>query len=105
MGIGPRTVKLGALLPLLAVFAACGGSGSSSSGLWCCTWEHRYSACGGGSYSAWEPQSDSFNADDYYITPQEHCSNMAVPSATSCAGDCCIYVENQNGALNPGACP
>jgi hypothetical protein len=93
-------MKVLSVAALLAALTGC-PSKDDSNDRYACVWESRHSACGGGSYTAWATQCDEFLASDYYISPQEHCANMA-SSDTSCAGDCCIYVEGRNPTLQAG---
>lgn len=92
-------------LLLALAFALAGCPAKDDSGdLYCCAWESRYSSCGGGSpWSDWTASYDEFRASDYYISPEEHCANMASDS-TSCAGSCCIYHEGRYGSLRSGSC-
>ena len=92
--------------PALAAFmmiSACGGGGGG--GIYCCTYDSRHSACGGGSWTDWETESFEFNIDDYVEgwTPEDVCGQYD-GSDLECGGSCCIYVEYDNNELTDGGC-
>ena len=64
---------------LLTLFVASSftapGCGDEGGGVYCCTYESRRSACGGGDYTAWETNSFEFNIDDYVAgwSPEDVC--------------------------------
>jgi len=91
-------------LGVAAVTAGCGGD--EGGGLYCCTYESRHSACGGGNRTAWETLSYEFNIDDYVEgwTPEQVCAKFS-GSDTECAGSCCIDTEQRNNILSGGSCP
>ncbi len=84
------------------IFSACGEEGG---GIYCCTYESRHTACGGGDWGAWESESYQFNIDDYLEgwTPERVCDKFT-GSDTECSATCCINVEYQNNVLSDGNC-
>ena len=82
------------------------GCGEDEGGVYCCTYESRYSACGGGDYSAWETKYCEFNIDDYVEgwSPADVCDKFS-GTDTSCSATCCIYSEDRNNVLSSGECP
>ena len=92
------------LLSLLTGLSAwgCGDEG----GVYCCTYESRHSACGGGDYTPWETNYYEFNIDDYVEgwSPQDVCDKFN-GTDTSCSATCCIYSEDRNNVLSSGECP
>lgn len=82
------------------------GCGPSDDGIYACTYETRYSQCGGGNYSAWETECYEFNIDDYQEgwSPERVC-NKYTGSDVECGGGCCIYVDYRNNHLSSGHCP
>jgi len=92
-------VTLGAAL----MMSSCGEDGG---GVYCCTYESRHSACGGGDYTPWETNYYEFNINDYVEgwSPQDVCDKFS-GTDTSCSATCCIYSEDRNNVLSSGACP
>jgi len=82
------------------------GCGDDGGGVYCCVYESRYSACGGGDYSAWETQYYEFNIDDYVEgwSPADVCDKFN-GTDTTCSATCCIYSEDRNNVLSSGECP
>jgi hypothetical protein len=91
---------------LLGACVASLGCGADEGGVYCCTYESRYSACGGGDYSAWETNYYEFNIDDYVEgwSPADVCDKFS-GTDTSCSATCCIYSEDRNNVLSSGECP
>ncbi len=92
---------VGAAALLLA--SACG---DESGGVYCCTFESRHSACGGGGdYTAWETEYYEFNLDDYLEgwDAQRVC-NKFDGTDTACEAGCCINIEDRLLSVSPGAC-
>jgi hypothetical protein len=89
-------------LIVVAVLSACGEEGG---GIYCCTYESRHTACGGGDWTAWESEAYQFDIDDYLEdwTPERVCDKFA-GSDTECSATCCINVEYQNNNLSGGEC-
>ena len=79
--------------------------GDDAGGVYCCTYESRYSACGGGDYSDWEINYYEFNIDDYLEawSPEKVCDKSS-GTDTSCSATCCIYSEDRNNVLCSGSC-
>lgn len=94
-------------LAMLAVSACLAGlgCGDSTGGVYCCTYDSRHSACGGGDYTAWETNYYEFNIDDYVEgwTPEQVCDKFS-GTDTSCSATCCIYSEDRNNVLSSGSC-
>jgi len=91
-------VTLGAcLLPL--------GCGDDEGGIYCCTYESRHSACGGGDYTEWETQYYEFNIDDYVEgwSTADVCDKFS-GTDTTCSATCCVYSEDRNNVLTGGPC-
>jgi len=95
-----------AALILMASLLTAGCGGEEGGGLYCCTYESRHSACGGGNWTAWEIQHYEFDLDDYVEgwTPEQVCAKFS-GSDTECAGGCCIDTQDRNNVLSGGACP
>jgi len=91
-------------LGVAAVTGGCGGD--EGGGLYCCTYESRHSACGGGNWTPWVTEHYEFNLDDYVEgwTPERVCAKFS-GADTECAGGCCIDTENRNNILSGGSCP
>jgi hypothetical protein len=87
---------------LSGLIASCG----EEDHIYCCSYESRHSACGGGNYTSWETTDYQFDIWDYKEgwTPEDVC-NKFTGSDTECGGSCCIYVEYQNNQLSAGECP
>ncbi|RLB48055.1 MAG: hypothetical protein DRH23_09445 [Deltaproteobacteria bacterium] len=79
----------------------CGDEG----GVYCCTYESRHSACGGGDYTAWATNYYEFNIDDYLEgwSPTDVCDKFS-GTDTTCSATCCIYSEDRNTTLSSGSC-
>lgn len=92
-------VSLGA-----AVASGCGGE--DGGGVYCCTYESRHSACGGGSWTAWETLHYEFDLDDYVEgwTAEQVCAKFS-GSDTACSATCCVDTEQRSNVLEAGACP
>ena len=92
---------------LLGAAALCLASacGDESGGTYCCTFESRRSACGGGDYTAWETEYYEFSLDDYLEgwDAQRVCGKFD-GTDTACGGGCCIYTEDRLLSVSPGAC-
>jgi len=79
--------------------------GDDAGGVYCCTYESRHSACGGGDYTDWVPEYYEFNIDDYLDgwSPTDVCNKFS-GTDTSCSATCCIYSEDRNNVLTSGTC-
>ena len=93
-------------LMLGAAFTTWGCGDGGGGGVYCCTYESRHSACGGGDYTPWETNYYEFNIDDYVEgwSPQDVCAKFS-GTDTSCSASCCIYSEDRNNVLSNGPCP
>jgi hypothetical protein len=91
-------VTLGACL----LTVGCGDEG----GVYCCTFESRHSACGGGDYTPWEAEYYEFNIDDYQEgwSPDRVCNKFS-GGDTTCSATCCVNSEDRNNVLSAGSCP
>jgi hypothetical protein len=98
----PIALLLAVVMGTCVLIAGCGEDGG---GIYCCTYESRHTACGGGDWTAWEAEFYQFNIDDYLEdwTPERVC-NKFTGSDTECGGGCCIYVEYSNNNLSSGEC-
>ena len=87
--------------PLLVVF----GCGDDADSVYCCTYESRHSACGGGDYTDWVTEYYEFNIEDYVDgwSPTDVCNKFS-GTDTGCSATCCIYSEDRNNVLTSGAC-
>lgn len=96
---GLSLVTAGALLAIPV------GCGLGEDTIYSCTYETRYSQCGGGNYSPWEQVCYEFDMDDYQDdwTPQRVC-NKFTGSDVECGGGCCIYVDYRNNVLSDDEC-
>jgi len=90
-------LALGASLMALAC-------GDEASGVYCCTYESRHSACGGGDYTPWVTNQLTFDDLAEGWTPEEKCDQFS-GSDVECGGSCCIYTEDRNNVLSTGPCP
>ena len=90
------------LLLFVAVLApACSGEGTT---IYACRYEERTTdGCDGYGFGPWESACYEFDADDYYITPQEVCGNVT-ESGLHCQAGCCVDFDYQNVDLEPGGC-
>lgn len=88
---------------MLLLTSACG---DESGGVYCCTFESRYSACGGGDYTTWEMEYYEFNLDDYVEgwDAQRVCDKFD-GNDTACSATCCIYTEDRLMSVSAGGCP
>ena len=87
----------------LLLASACG---DEAGGTYCCTFESRHSACGGGDYTTWETKYYEFDLDDYVEgwSPQRVCDKFS-GNDTECSATCCIYTEARNNVVSGGSCP
>lgn len=99
-------IKKVLLLLSLASGLMAWGCGDESGGVYCCTFESRHSACGGGDYTPWETNYYEFNIDDYVEgwSPNDVCDKFS-GTDTNCSATCCVYSEDRNNVLSSGACP
>ncbi|HSA58637.1 MAG TPA: hypothetical protein VLJ37_03025 [bacterium] len=109
-----RAAVLGGLtagfLTLMALYSAgpagCGGDGSGGggSGAFACSFDKRVTdGCDGYGFGPWESGCETFNEDDYVITPDEVCANIT-DGGYFCEAGCCIDTEFQNISLAEGNC-
>jgi len=88
----------------LCLLGGCGG-GDEGSGQFACQYEERTTdGCDGYGFGAWESECTSFNADDYWISAQEVCSNIT-DGGVHCEAGCCVDFEFRNVVLTSGSCP
>lgn len=94
-----------ALILLASIYAGCGSESEEDGGNYACSFETRVTdGCDGYGFGDWQEECFSFNADDYYITPQEVCDNVTT-GGYYCEAGCCIDTEFRNVQLSSGTCP
>jgi hypothetical protein len=92
------------ILFLTAMYAACGSAEGGGDGDYACSYETRSTdGCDGYGFGDWEEECFSFNADDYFITPQEVCDNVTT-GGVFCEAGCCVDFEFRNVSLDSGFC-
>lgn len=94
---------LAASLIILALsWSACGDDGGG--GTYACAYEQRRTeGCSAASWQDWVYECVEFNADDYFITPEEVCANLT-EDGLFCQAGCCIDYEHRSIDLNRGSC-
>jgi hypothetical protein len=99
-------MKYALILMTLVASSPAAGCGDEAGGVYCCSYESRHSACGGGDYSAWETNLYEFNIDDYLEgwSPADVCDKFG-GTDTTCSATCCVHSEDRNNVLSSGSCP
>jgi len=97
-------VILMSFIAALAVsLAGCGSDGGG--GQYACSYEERRTdGCDGYGFGSWTEECFTFNADDYYISPEQVCANVT-SSGLECTSTCCVDFDFQNVQLTSGSCP
>lgn len=86
-----------------ALVAGCDGIVGGT--VYCCTYESRYTGCGGVGWNDWEAEQYEFDLEDYKDGwDAERVCDKFTGSATECGGGCCIEVQYQNTELARGTC-
>jgi len=90
---------------LLGVVALSGaGCGADAGGVYACSYEQRRTeGCSASTWQSWAAECVEFNADDYYISPEEVCGNLTSDDLY-CEAGCCIDYEHRSIELTQGTC-
>lgn len=95
-----RAYHLPVLVLGFIMLALTGCGGGDSDGYYTCSYEKRVTdGCDGYGFGDWEEYSFSFNADDYYIEPDQVCANVTT-DGVHCEAGCCVDAEFRNVDLS-----